>query len=83
MTYDDEVWDAVDDALDKFDFWYRDSVVRAAIEAIPPLTLKTEDGRFVKVEQYGWKDPGPRGAMWAEQDGINRRVPLYRIVEEP
>jgi hypothetical protein len=44
--------------------------VDQALDAIPALTLKTEDGRFVKVKPFVWRKEGPGG------------LTLYRIVEE-
>jgi hypothetical protein len=46
------------------------TVVDQALDAIPPLTLKSEDGRFVKVEPFVWRSAGPEA------------LTLYRIVEE-
>lgn len=73
MTYDDEVWDAVDDAIkDQFDgLWYHDRIANTATEAIPPLTLKTADGQFYRVESVTLE----------EFDPLDARI-VYRIIED-
>lgn len=87
MTYDNEV------RANLAQWTRRKSDVSYLIDAIPPLTLKTEDGRFVKVERYGahhtqacmdqldlYGDScfvGEEGCICAP--GIR----VYRIVEDP
>lgn len=70
MTYHDEVvqriYDLLRPATDEPDKWVRQQSMSVE-HAIPPLILKTEDGRFVKVEPC--KCAG--------------RLGFYRIVEDP
>lgn len=68
MTYHDEVRDAMQDPSYSVRMRLGDGYLQALIDAIPPLTLKTEDGRFVKVERV------------FRRDGRER---VYRIVEDP
>ena len=63
MSYDDEVRNAMElavaEALIEPEY-EADMVARASQDAIPPLTLKTEDGRFVKVEEVASTMAGRR-----------------------
>jgi hypothetical protein len=63
MTYDDDVRQGLEDRVGYNGLDAIDSVLE-------PLTLKSEDGRFVKVEPFVWRSEGPEA------------LTLYRIVEE-
>jgi hypothetical protein len=60
MTYDELVSEKIEDALLKIvesdgDGSLTGELVDAIAKAIPPLTLKTDDGRFVRVTMgYRW-----------------------------
>lgn len=74
MTYHDEVREAVHKHVQTFRPRPVAKIVTAddTLDAIPPLTLKTEDGRFVKVV------PSTR---WLKV--LEREETTYRIVEDP
>lgn len=89
MTYDDEVvqriYGALRPATDEPDKWVRQQSMSAG-HAITPLTLKAEDGRFVKVEPVYYADcEDGRLIVDPAQDEsvILLESVVYRIVEDP
>lgn len=95
MSYDEEVRDVALEAARKTTYGASgrpNQAIRAvaaggsALDAIPFLTLKTKDGRFVKVEQVGWSYAGS-DEVWpyshADPKPSGDPRPVYRIVEDP
>jgi hypothetical protein len=85
MTYHDEVHDAAHEYAQTFRPRPvgRNVIADDALDSIPPLTLKTEHGRFVKVEQAGWLSPYGVVPGGMDNDPVPYWKPLYRIVEDP
>jgi hypothetical protein len=75
MTYDEMIRQSAKEHLRDVDISYvavkQKGLTGAILDAIPPLTLKLEDGRFVKVKR-GWR---------ANDDGTYDEC--YLIVEDP